>query len=325
MSKNKLKNRIILTTITLGDNQERVFFSSGGRDGDFVYMRQDFSIKSSVNVGTGGLHTAEIKLFNLSDSTARELESEGTLIRLEAGYEGATNVIFEGRISSITRTKLAVLEPDIIITLFCVSGLTQLKQASFSETIVREDLRVFLGRLATRIGLTAIIDEDVIGTIVKRTFDSDAGFILSELSAEFSFNYYWTERTMYIKKIKKEIEIVKTYKPTDGILDIPVITERGVDLKVFLDPNIRNGDGFALDSQFVNFEIGGLNFIDRIRGFEVNTANRQINNGRYQGTYQVLELEHTGSSHENTWETFIKSIGVRSQQILKNELRVENS
>ena len=317
-----LKNRIIKTTVTIGQ-RDRFFLSSGGRDGDISYMRQDFNIKSSVNIGTGGLHTAEIKLFNLNDATARELESEGTLVKLEAGYEGKTGILFEGRISSVTRTKPAVIEADIVTTLFCVSGLSQLKQESFSDAIVREDLKVFLNRLANKIGLTAIIDEDVIGTIVKRTFDASANYILSELGAEFSFNYYWNETTLYIKKIKKEIEIVKTYKPTDGILDIPTITERGVDLKVLLDPNIRNGDGFELSSQFANFDLGGLNFIERVRGFSVNTFTRQLNNGRYSGVYQALEIEHTGSSHENTWETLIKSIGVRSEQILQNEFRVD--
>lgn len=317
-------DRIIKTTITIGQ-AERVFLSAGGRDGKYSYMRQDFYIKSNVNIGAGGLHTAEIKLFNLNEASAKEIESEGSLIRLEAGYEGKTGLLFEGRVSSVTRTKLAVQEPDIITTLYCVSGLAQMQRSSFSEAIVRQDLKTFLNRLATKVGLVANIDSDVTGEIINRTFDSDIKFILSELGSEFGFNYYWNERSLFIRKIRTEITVVKTYRPEDGILDIPVITERGVDLKVFLDSNIRNGDGFQLDSQFANFDIGGLNFIDRIRGFEVKNSNRQINNNRYQGVFQVLELEHSGSSHDDTWETTIKSKGVRSEQVLKNKLRVDNT
>lgn len=317
-----LKNRIIKTIVSIGQ-QDKFFLSSGEKDGDISYMRQDFNIKSSVNIGTGGLHTAEIKLFNLNDATARILESEGTLIKLEAGYKGKTGILFDGRISSVTRTKSSVLQPDIITTLFCASGLSKLKKESFSDTIIKEDLKIFLNRLANKIGLVAVIDQNITGSIVKRAFDASANSILSELGAEFSFNYYWSETTLYIKKITDKIKIVKTYKPTDGILDIPTITERGIDLKVSLDPNIRNGDGFELSSKFANFDLGGLNFVERVRGLNVNTFTRQINNGRYSGVYKALEIEHAGSSHENTWETMIKSIGTRSEQILQNEFRVD--
>jgi hypothetical protein len=322
-------DRIIKTTITIGD-AERVFLSAGGINattlrGDIYYMRQDFFVKSSVNVGVGGLHTAEIKLFNLSEATAREIQQQGNLIRLEAGYEGKTGVIFEGRISSVTKTKLAVLEPDIITTLFCVSGLEKLEKATINEAIVREDIKDFLLRIARKSNLAAIIDEDVNGVLVNRTFDADISFVLTQLSSEFGFQYYWNEKSLYIKKTTNEPKIVKTYDPTSGILDIPIITEMGVDLRVFLDPSIKNGDGFALSSQFANFDLGGLNFLDRIRGFQVNNANRQVNSDRYQGNYQVLELEHNGSSHENTWETFIRSRGIRSQQVLNKSGRVDIS
>lgn len=323
-----LKNRLIKTTITIGQDK-KVFVSSGGRNPDgTVYMRQDFSAKSSINIGANGLHTAEISLWNLGDKSSKQIETDGFLVTLEAGYAGKTGNIFEGRISSVTRTKPSAADPYIITTLYCVSGINYLQKASFSDPIIFEDLRSVLEKLASSLGLNAIIDTQVQGNI-DRTLDGDALDILKDLGSEFNFNFYWTETNLYIKAVLPidQVPIVKKYSPESGLLDIPVITEMGVNLKVFLDPNIHSGDGFSIDSKFSNFNIGGLNFIDRVRGNQIKTfsSSRKINNDRYQGNYQALEITHRGSSHENVWETQIEAMGAYNLQNINNTQRISIS
>ena len=116
---------------------------------------------------------------------------------------------------------------------------------------------------------------------------------------------------------------IKKYNPGAGLLDIPVVTELGIDLKVFLDPFLFPGDWFELDSKFANFNIGNLEYIDRVRGQQFKTYGRQINNNRYQGNYRALEILHFGSSLDNTWETLIKGRGLYNVQNINKTKRLD--
>jgi hypothetical protein len=293
-----LKKRFIKTTIKLGD-ETKTFISKDGRINGLVFMRQDFMIRAYVNVGASGLHTAEIKLYNLTDKTAKLLEENSTLVLLEAGWEDSYGKIFEGRISSVGRTKPTV----------CVSGLEKIQLNSFADTIRNESLKSFLERLADKLGLTLSIDKDVVGNITDTSFNNNAISILKELSTEFNFDFFMTETTLFIKGLGQK-KSVKKITPDSGLLDIPVVTELGIDLKTFLDPFLKCGDWFDLDSNFSSFNIGNLEFIDRVRGNQFKTFGRQLNNNRYQGSYRVLEMIHAGSSHDNTWETLITGQGL---------------
>lgn len=335
MAKVELQNRIIKTTITLGDaglTETREFLSSGGRytvgvisKQPRVYMRQDFSVRESINIGGIGLATAEIELWNLTDDSATEIEAKGLFVKLEAGWEGKTGELFSGKISSVTRTKPDPTSPNIVTTLYCVSGLTKQQNQYYQESVINDSLSAVLGRLAAAIGLTLLIDSQVVGTISNMTLEGDILEILRKLSTQFNFNFYWNEQQLIVKAVlpPSQVKVSQHYSPLNGLLDIPVVTEIGVDLKVFLDPQIRPGDGFTLDSDFANFNIGSLNYVNRVRGQNLNTFSSKINSNRYQGTYQALRIYHEGSSHENTWYTSINAMGAVNFESLNQNERLD--
>lgn len=304
-----LRRRVIRTTVTIEGDEPVTFLSQDGRVEDVTFMRQDFSVKAFVNVGGNGLNTSNIKLYNLTDANSKRIEQFGGTVSLEAGWEGEVGLLFQGSISSVTRTKPAVTSPDIVTTLYCVSGLSALQTLSFSETIVNESLPSFLGRMAQNFELELTIDSRIQGQITNTAFNGDIVSVLTNLSTEFNFDFYITQNRLFISSPDIEGNI-RTYNPENGLLDIPVVTEIGIDLKVFLDPQINTGDSFDLTSEFANFNIGGLEFLDRVRGEQVKTFGRQLNNNRYQGRYRALELNHEGSSHEDTWETSIRGQGL---------------
>lgn len=303
-----LKKRFIRTTVKIED-ENKVFISKDGRFDKKVSMRQDFEVKSFVSTSSGGLQTAKIFLFNLNEVTRKLVENQGLLVLLEAGWKDQYGKIFEGRISSVGRTKPTVSNPDIATVLYCVSGVDAVQLSSFSETIIRESLPSFLSRLAASIGKNLTIDDNVQGNIENTSFNGDAISVAEVLADEFNFDLRLDESSLIVgsREVK---EAIKTYSPESGLLDIPIITELGVDLKVFLDPFISPGDWFELSSKFANFNIGNLEFIDRVRGQQFKTFGRQINNNRYQGSYRALELIHSGSSHDEGWATLIKGQGL---------------
>lgn len=342
----RLQDRIIKTVISFDEAgvAKKTFESRGGRVQDLVlnlngridqevlsvYMRQDFSIALFPNVAGGGMGTAEISLYNLSDDSSREIEAKGLYVSLEAGWKGKTGELFYGKISSVTRTKREAGSTDVITTLYCKMGLDILQKGMFQGNYNQStDIRFVIEQIAKSLGLTAQIDPEIQGSI-EGTFDGDIVTILSKLSTlstlNAGFNFYFTQKYLVVKAILpfNQIKVVQQYSPTNGLLDIPVVTEKGVDLKVFLDPQIRSGDGFELSSKFANFNIGNLNFINKVRGQFLNTFSAPLNNNRYQGVYQALSIGHDGSSHENTWETNISAMGAVQFQAINKTLRLDN-
>lgn len=339
----QLQNRVIKTVISFDEEGtvKKTFESRGGRIQDNVlrlngridqevlgvYMRQDFSVSLFPNVAGGGLGTAEISLYNLSDDTSREIEARGISVMLEAGWEGKTGELFSGKISSVTRTKRESGSTDVITTLYCKVGLDILQkemfQGNFNELT---DIISVLGQIAVSAGLSLQADSQIQGAVEGVTYDGDIVTILAKLSTQFNFNFYFTQKYLVVKAILpfNQVKIVQEYSPTNGLLDIPVITEKGVDLKVFLDPQIRSGDGFRLTSKFANFNIGALSYVNRVRGQFLNTFSAPLNNNRYQGVYQALSISHEGSSHENTWETNISAMGAVQFQAINETLRLDN-
>ena len=336
----KLQNRVIKTTITLNDGElteTKEFISKGGRfttgiisQQPRVYMRQDFSVTLLPNVAGGGLGRAEISLYNLSDDTSREIEAKGLNVKLEAGWEGKTGELFSGKISSVIRTKRESGSTDVITTLYCCMGLSILQAKMFQGNFNQlTNIRSIIELIAKNVGLTAQIDDEVQGS-TEGTFEGNVVTILSKLSTlstlKVGFNFYFTNDFLVVKARVpiSQVKVIQYYSPTSGLLDIPVVTEKGVDIKVFLDPQIRSGDGFELSSKFANFNLGNLNYSNRVRGQFLNTFNAPLNNNRYQGVYQALSISHDGSSHENIWETNISAMGAVQFQAINETLRLDN-
>ena len=184
-----LRKRLIRTTIKF-PQEEKVFLSKYGRFGNLVTMRQDFEVKAFVNVNSSGLHTAQIKLYNLNDTTSKKIEKAGQLVLLEAGWEGSIGKMFEGKISSVGRTKPTVSNPDIVTTLFCVSGIDILQKGIFGETVVFEDLVEDLPE-----GAAIFTDADLSTENVRFWITDVAAAILEEEGFEW--------RKYYIRHIGK--------------------------------------------------------------------------------------------------------------------------
>jgi hypothetical protein len=343
MAKVQLQNRVIKTTVAFDERgiEKKTLESRGGRIQDqvlqsngritqeilAVYMRQDFSVTLWPNSGGAGLGTAEISLYNLNDDTSRQIEAKGLFVTLDAGWEGKMGELFSGQISSVTRTKTGSDSTDVITTLYCCMGLNILQKKMFQKNFNElTDILAVLAQIASSVGLSLQADSQIQGAVDGVTFDGDIVNILAKLSTQFNFNFYFTQKLLVIKALLpfNQVKVVQRYSPTSGLLDIPVITEKGVDIKVFLDPQIRSGDGFELSSKFANFNIGGLNYANRVRGQFLNTFSAPLNNNRYQGVYQAQSISHEGSSHENIWETSISAMGAVQFQAINQTLRLDN-
>jgi hypothetical protein len=279
-----------------------------------VGPRIDFDVTRKTQSFHNGFSTAEIKLYNLNFKSFKFLRDQGRQITVTAGHEHTLEdnkgKIFEGYVYSVKRTKI---DTDIIVILYCSTldpgnqKLRKVNSYSFQEI----KLKALIDKIATSAGLSASMSEpsQFNAVIINRAYQCTGLELLNELAAEYRFTFEIIKNTLKILKIGSTSVNSFEFNRSKGLLKPPVITEKGVDIEVFLTPNIGPQDIFNLKAEFANFNLGALEFQDRLAsklniGFvkEIQDTDYTL----YYGKYHVLFLVHTGSTHTNTWQTRIE-------------------
>lgn len=309
-------------------------------------MRIDFEVKKYANGGAYGMNTASIELYNVAENTFKSLTKKEQPVILKAGYEGEENIIFNGRCSNALRIKKNPQEPDVIVNLLCSSGIRLAQQGIYSKSFNKKaagtpqleiknfirnmfsEIKVFNnGQMKTLsdIGVEFIpkLDKSEITGYIEapHTFNDGILNIMQYLSQKFNFTYQIEDAKIIIRPHEQDPTQNKI-TPESGLIGIPEITEMGIDLKTFLNPQFESGMAFTLESKYSNFKLGALEFLDRTdtTGTQFN-ARKPNEFGRYEGSYRILNLIHKGSSHTNEWQTeitaqnyLINTTSVRGQQ-----------
>lgn len=322
LSKRKIVCTINLSnTIPQGNNNNTLIFEAAQAKG---FARIDFEVKKYASISSFGLSTANIEIYNISDEHANSIAKRGLTVALDAGYEdeylwgGRISNIFLGKISSVIRTKKSPDSSDIITTLACVNSLPQQTELVYSNTIRKLKLTDALQKICNYFSMAASFQQgtfnDFSGDVVNQAIKGNLSEVLSELAIQYNFDYSFEGNTVVFSK--RVAPPTVTISPDNGLMGLPEITEKGVDLKVFLNPQLYGGTVFTLSSKYSTFKLGAIEFLDRIRGNEIHTFVRKLNSGRYEGDYRIISLLHRGSSHDNTWETQLECM-MRNDQLFQ--------
>lgn len=291
---------VTVLNTTSNANIQKVFTYQNSRG-----PRIDFTITRMSGPSGGGLNTAQIEIYNLNDNSKKFLLQKGNKVIIEAGYEYDYNVIFGGEVKSVTDKKQ---NADIITTLYSFTNVALYEKAFINESFTQISLNEFLDKMSSDHGFTLKRD-NFTATIINRTYWGALKDILTTLGNQYNFTWMDHNGVIEVRKNENQTIVKYTFDPSSGLIGIPVITEKGADLVVFLQPNINVGDLFQLDSQFATFNLGGLEFQERILGNELqNALVRNESTDRFSGQFQVMIATHEGSTHENMWHTKIEGI-----------------
>jgi hypothetical protein len=306
-----MPKRYVKIEVTDEDGTVKTFLNQNS-----VGPRVDFYVIRKTQTFGNGFSTAEIKIYNLKDETFKFLRNKGKEISLKCGHEnvnGATiNQVFNGFVYSVLRNKVG---PDIITILYCstVHPNNPKFKLLFSRTYARIPLTDLLKSLANDMGVTLALNCNFSGVnIVNRSYCKEAKLVLDELATTYEFIWEVRGNNLYINKIddvnNNNVKIFE-FSHASGLLKPPVVTEKGVDIYVFLQPNINPMDKFFLNAEFATFNLGALQFQDRISSkINVGTIRVSEDGNRYVGRYTVLFLVDEGSTHTETWQTRIEGI-----------------
>lgn len=259
----------------------------------------DLRIKFNVekdNIGTPNL--AKISIYNLSRNSRSQIEEEFTKLVLNVGYENNVKLIFTGDIlylfhrkegsNIITEIYAGDAQKSYLNSFFCKSYTSNVTYKEILEDVANSFEGVTLG------GILNVPDKK--NSLYGSTFCSDSKSVLNALTTDLNLEWFIDNNNIYINSPDGVINNdEKVFNATNGMIDSPIVTEIGINLKVLLRPDLICNTNFRVESTFPNIELGGYYF----KGLEPTKGT---------GVYRITKLLHVGDTHSNNWFTNIEGL-----------------
>lgn len=273
-------------------------FALGGSGLDLSNMRIRFSTHQ-FDYETP--NHATIRVYNLSDETARAVQKEYSNVILQAGYEGGSyGVIFQGQIKMVRRgredqvnTYLDILGADGDFPYnFDTVKMTVATGATQSDVVQT---------LAKEMGLQVGYATDLPPGALSR------GKVLYGLSRDHMRRMAQTSGAVWsIQDGQLVVFPLTGYRPGEavvvnsqtGMIGLPEQTEGGIRVKILINPRVRVGGLLQIDNRSVQRAfIGGTNLfapgrLDQSGGI----ADKLLPRVTDDGFYRVMVAEYEGDS-----------------------------
>lgn len=269
--------------------------------------RIDFSV---IKFPGGNLNTAEIQIYNLSEDSSKFITESSTrdIVILEAGYNDKRSVIYKGFMRTLTREKNG---PDIINRIQSNNQNSTAKTV-VAKTIKEQPLNNLLDQLASENELKIERDNFEPTRVQGKAYFSGLENVLTELANTYDFDWHVNDNVLRVTKNEgSALGAEFKFDPSTGLLRIPVRTEKGTDVLTLLEPLINPTDVFELESRFNKFNLGQQQFVQAAQGTVITQRfTKNLDTGRFVGTYRCMQVVHEGSTHENVWQTGIEGLQI---------------
>lgn len=237
----------------------------------------------------------DIALFNMSEATANKALKQGAVLTFRAGYVDTLDTIFVGTIRNVLRERQG---PSTITRLICRGGSLPGEQGQINETLgdnatVTDVIRA----CAVAMSYPVVMDDTQFADIdpypYGYTLSGDPRAYMDRLAETHKFNYVIENERMIIVRQgyarQGDVHVVSQFTGMEGI---PEITEVGIDVTLRLNPKIKIGGKFRLESRLATFNFSNLYFVD-------------IPASAGQGEYNIFRVGHSGDTWGDTWSTKI--------------------
>lgn len=268
-------------------------------------LRVNFKVEKSL---VGYPNLANIKIYNLSESSRNVIEDKGLVIRLHAGYSdvGYTSavipLIFEGNIINVVHLKTG---PDWISEIFCADGINILNSSTINKTLPAgiNTEQIFNELIAEMDGIKKGALEGIKNCLTgKRSIlreiqlSGSVKEFLDRISKDCGFEYSINDGVIETTPVGLPLSDIPPViiNQGSGMIGSPERTEIGVNVTNLLLPELKLARTIKVESLSTKINIGNLHF-------------RKIPPIRNQGVYRIDKIIHIGDTHDNPWETQIQS------------------
>ena len=261
-------------------------------------IKIEFTISKGVS---SSQNTAEIKIYNLAESTRNAIGKELDTITLWAGYmppgeDGNVGVIFKGAIRDVEHRREGT---NIITIISCGDGDAAFRRATISKsyqagTPVKDVIDDIAKEMESK-GLSRgefKYPEALEGKTFKRPYVA-CGSCVRELDTIGRGNgFLWSSQNETLEIVPSDgfVGTVALITPETGMIGTPAITDNGVRVSCLLNPEIRPNRRVQIKSQTL----------------EMNAAD---------GMYRVSACTFTGDNYTGSFQVDITGEAIKGGRV----------
>jgi hypothetical protein len=287
-----------------------LFVSAGTTALDLSNMRIVFRVFQSDLPSTPNYAT--IKVYNLKDATATQVQKEFTAVRLQAGYEGGPyGVIFSGTIKMVRRGREN--PTDTYTEILAADGDVARNFGIVSTTLAAgATLQQQLDAIVKAMGVTtSYVPPDIPIGVLSR------GKVLYGMARDRIGDVAATSNaTWSIQNGQVQLVPLTSYVPgtavvltsNSGMIGLPEQTEGGIKVKVLLNPQIKIGTLVQINNKSIQGAfLGGQNLFaqGRLENFPL-----LLPKVTWDGLYRVYVAEHEGDTRGQPFYTNLVCLAI---------------
>lgn len=228
-------------------------------------------------------------IYNLATTTRDQISRDAQSIRIFAGYDGEHKLMFEGDIvysSSVRRG------PDWATIIQAGDGHKAYTQAITSKSYASgTDKQIILQQVASDMGLVLDAVTGAVSGVLdgSMSFDGKSKDVLDNLTQDSGADWSIQDGQIKIAKAGRPIDQTAIILAAEsGLLEHPIITDKGVNIRAQLNPEFRPSKLIDLQS----------------RGFE-GEGERGID---YNGLYLIQSVNFIGNNYGGAFDANIEAI-----------------
>ena len=283
-------------------NASLIVADAQGNGLDLASLRIVFKVKKS---SAQTPNSAIIRVYNLSDNTAKQIREEFQSVTLQAGYQSNFGLIFKGNIKQVrfgrenstdTYVDIAAGDGDQSYNFSTIS--TTLRAGSHQTDQINAAINTMEPN-----GVTTGFIDDIDSIILPR------GKVMYGMSRDYlrqsteSTDTTWSiqnEQIQIVKRTSVAPDPVVVLTSKTGLVGVPELTNDGVSARCLLNPLIRIGGIININQK----DIADAKLSNVSNNLQVNSAPQTT----ADGLYRVLVAEFVGDTFGNDWYTDITCI-----------------
>lgn len=266
-------------------------------------------------------NTAEIRVFNLKDSTAQAIQNEYQQVALQAGYEGGNfGKIFSGTIKQVRRGRLNAT--DTFVDIYSADGDKAYNFAVVNKSLAAgsslADRAKAVGEATQPMGTKMGDTSGLTGGILPR------GRVLFALGREEmdniaeSGNVSWSIQDGVITLIQDTGYLpgeAVVLNAKSGLIGVPEATNAGIQVRCLLNPLLRIGTRLQIDNRSITNTTIKQQAYPRYTDINFNASLSA------DGFYRALVIDHEGDNRGNPWYSTITCLAVDASSQASNSVQ----
>ncbi|WP_430226844.1 phage protein [Paraburkholderia tropica] len=256
-------------------------------------------------------NSAHIRVYNVSDNTARLVEAEFTRVVLQAGYEGNYGIIFDGSIVQVRRGRES--PTDTYLDISAADGDAAYNFATVNATLAagatQSDIVKVCADAMAPYGVSVGYVADLPANPLAR------GKVLFGLARDHlrsvsrSTNCLWSIQDGQLQIVPETSYVpgqVPVINAKSGMIGMPEQTQNGISVRMLLNPSIKIGRLIKLDNSSIQKYEYSLAVSQQVANR--NAALQNKING--DGLYYVMNSQIWGDTRGNDWYTEVICLAV---------------